>query len=133
MAPKARLPQPKVSRANAFTSPCDRPPATHALSCVSRMAETGASAQEPPVLLVLKSKDGEKFEVDKEVALQIQFVKGMLEGTSGQSLRVFSRAPCRAGETICAALPLRLQFPLSLPALTNFSVNFYDGLLCHDL
>lgn len=44
------------------------------------MAEAGASAQEPPVQLVLKSKDGEKFEVDKDVAMQIQFVKGMLEG-----------------------------------------------------
>lgn len=45
------------------------------------MAESSAPPQEPPVQLHLKSKDGEKFEVEKEVAMQIQFVKGMLDGT----------------------------------------------------
>lgn len=44
------------------------------------MAEASPPAQEASVQLHLKSKDGEKFEVDKDVAMQIQFVKGMLEG-----------------------------------------------------
>lgn len=32
------------------------------------------------IMLKLKSKDGEVFEVEKAVALQIGFVSGMLEG-----------------------------------------------------
>jgi outer membrane lipoprotein SlyB len=41
------------------------------------MAETGSPA---PVELLLKSKDGEIFKVEKSIAMQINFVKGMLEG-----------------------------------------------------
>ena len=36
-------------------------------------------AQQKPITLKLKSKDGEIFEVEKPVAVQINFVKGMLE------------------------------------------------------
>lgn len=41
------------------------------------MADTTSTQ---PMMLMLKSKDGEKFEVEKAVAMQINFVKGMLEG-----------------------------------------------------
>jgi Skp1 family, tetramerisation domain len=41
------------------------------------MAESGSPA---PVELLLKSKDGEIFKVEKSIAMQINFVKGMLEG-----------------------------------------------------
>lgn len=43
------------------------------------MSEAAAPAA-PSMMLILKSKDGEKFEVEKDVAMQINFVKGMLEG-----------------------------------------------------
>lgn len=36
-------------------------------------------AQQKPITLKLKSKDGETFDVEKPVAMQINFVKGMLE------------------------------------------------------
>lgn len=39
--------------------------------------------------LLLRSKDGEVFEVEKPIAMQINFVKGMLEGT----YRVCARPP----------------------------------------
>jgi hypothetical protein len=42
------------------------------------MEETGSPA---PVELLLKSKDGEIFKVEKSIAMQINFVKGMLEGS----------------------------------------------------
>jgi hypothetical protein len=42
------------------------------------MAESGSPA---PVELLLKSKDGEIFKVEKSIAMQINFVKGMLEGS----------------------------------------------------
>lgn len=35
--------------------------------------------QQSSITLKLKSKDGETFDVDKSVAMQINFVKGMLE------------------------------------------------------
>jgi Skp1 family, tetramerisation domain len=47
------------------------------------MAESGSPA---PVELLLKSKDGEIFKVEKSIAMQINFVKGMLEGSFRVSL-----------------------------------------------
>lgn len=38
-----------------------------------------ASQQQNNIILKLKSKDGEIFDVEKPVAMQINFVKGMLE------------------------------------------------------
>lgn len=41
---------------------------------------TEVTAAGAAIKLKLKSKDGAAFEVDKAVATQINFVKGMLEG-----------------------------------------------------
>lgn len=45
------------------------------------MAEAPPGNQQPTnnIILKLKSKDGEVFDVEKPVAMQINFVKGMLE------------------------------------------------------
>lgn len=51
--------------------------------------------------LVLKSKDGEKFEIEKQVAMQINFVKGMLEGTLSKILsKVSTHQRCFPAITI---------------------------------